>query len=158
MTVPSPIHDSNHPDNTEVQSTLDQAKTLGDRLVDKGRELAAAGQYIIDCVGITEEAIPLVGARQGLHDVNNSWKAANIYLSGTMSRLDQIDLAAIASTSAGSALTSVLNIPIVTATATATCSDIRDTERIATRIKEQITRSGEKETVQALTFHQRNGK
>lgn len=97
----------------ELRDTLSEAHSLGSELSKKGRELTAAGQYIIDWVHITEEAITLIDANQKLMLVNDSWKNTNNYVGQTMNHLDLIDINAVSSTSTGSALTSILYIPDV---------------------------------------------
>ena len=134
----------------ELCETLREAHDLGSRLASKGRELTAAGQYIVDWVDITKESMSLIDTIQGLIFLNNSWKNTNNCVGWTVNHLDQIDLYALSSASAGSALSSVLIVPIDIGSTSMSSADSESVERIAMRIEEQTTKSHDKDSVLSL--------
>ncbi len=134
----------------ELQDTLSEAHSLGSELSEKGRELTAAGQYIMDWVDITKEAIPLIDTNQGLMLANDSWKNTNSYVCQTMNHLNLIDINAVSSTSTGSALTTILNIPDVLNSKVEASAHSESAECIFKHIEEQTTKSHEKDALVSL--------
>ncbi len=150
MTFRSSTGDLSEPDDRELRETLDQASDLGNRLLHKGRELSAAGQYIVDWVDITRAAIPLTDSPQDLLAVNRSWHSMNSYVCNTLEHIDRIDITSLNSTSTASALTSVLTLPIYVASRTETSPQNTDAQQVARSIEELASRSREKEAVVEL--------
>ncbi len=134
----------------ELRATLREAHDLGSRMAYKGRELTTLGQYIVDWVDITKDAIPLIDTSRGLTSLNDSWKNTNNSVGWMVNHLDQIDPHALSSTSTASALTSVLTVPIVIGSTVASPVDYKNAERIAMRIEEQTTKSHDRDAVLSL--------
>ena len=145
MIIFSSNGDSNQLKNEELRQTLDKAYDLGNRLANKGRELSSVGQYITDWVEITREALPLISSTKELNAVKKSWVSTTVFVGQTLDRLNEIDIGAISSTSAASALTSVISLPSLS-----TPSKTAEVQSVAKRIEELTNRSHEKQSVVSL--------
>ncbi len=150
MTNPPSDEESDKQKQQDVLNTLNEAKNLGSRLSGKGRELVAAGQNVADWAEITKEAISLIDTQQGLVTINNSWKNTNIQMDLALNHLDQIDISVVSSTSTGSAITSLLTVPIIIGSEPGASGENFSDSPLAEHIAEQTRKAQDKEVVAEL--------